>query len=90
MLVKGACADPELMRKVKNLLADTLLIWGRLDGIVPPTTWGSPSRRAPRARLDVIDRCGHLPMVEKSEMFHRILYDDLAGVEEKIPDVVKV
>ena len=29
-------------------------------------------------------------MLEKPEPFHRILYDYLAGVEEKIPDVVKV
>jgi pimeloyl-ACP methyl ester carboxylesterase len=42
------------------------------------------------ARLDMIDRCGHLPMVEKPETFHRMLYDSLVGVEEKIPDVVKV
>jgi hypothetical protein len=42
------------------------------------------------ARLYVIDRCGHLPMVEKPETFHRLLYDFLLGVEEEIPDVVKI
>jgi hypothetical protein len=42
------------------------------------------------AGLDVIDLCGHLPMVEKPETFHHMLYDSLVGVEEKIPDVVKV
>jgi pimeloyl-ACP methyl ester carboxylesterase len=56
-----------------------------------PLRRGEALRAAPpRAQLDVIDRCGHLPMVEKSETFHCILYDYLAGVEEKIPDVVKV
>jgi pimeloyl-ACP methyl ester carboxylesterase len=42
------------------------------------------------ARLDVIDRCGHLPMVEKPETFLRLLYDFLVGVEEEIPDVITV
>ncbi len=89
-LVKGACADPELTRKVKTIAADTLLIWGRLDGIVPLQHGEALRAALPSARLDVIDRCGHLPMVEKPETFHRILYDYLVGVEEAIPDVVKV
>jgi hypothetical protein len=29
-------------------------------------------------------------MVEKPETLHRLLYDFLLGVEEEIPDVVKV
>ena len=43
-----------------------------------------------RAKLDAIDGCGHLPMVEKPETFHRLLYDFLVGVEEEIPDVVRL
>jgi pimeloyl-ACP methyl ester carboxylesterase len=88
-LVQGPCADPELTHMVQHIGADTLLIWGRLDGIVP-LYHGEVLRAAlPHARLDVIDRCGHLPMVEKPETFHRLLYDFLVGVEEEIPDVVK-
>jgi pimeloyl-ACP methyl ester carboxylesterase len=65
------------------------LIWGRLDGIVP-LQHGQLIRAALScARLDMIDRCCHLPMVEKPETFHRLLYDFLVGVEEEIPDVVK-
>jgi pimeloyl-ACP methyl ester carboxylesterase len=48
------------------------------------------SSALPRARLDVIKRCGHLPMVEKPETFHRLLYDFLVGVDEEFPDVVTV
>jgi pimeloyl-ACP methyl ester carboxylesterase len=44
----------------------------------------------PKARLKVLERCGHLPMVEKPEAFHRLLYGFLVGVEEKLPDVVQV
>jgi pimeloyl-ACP methyl ester carboxylesterase len=89
-LVQGPCADAELTRQVRDIGAETLLIWGRLDGIVP-LPHGEVLRAAlPRARLDVIERCGHLPMVEKPETFHRLLYDFLMGVEEALPDVVKI
>ena len=89
-LVQGPCADAALTHKIQTIGAETLLVWGRLDGIVP-LPHGEVLRAAlPRARLDVIDRCGHLPMVEKPETFHRLLYDFLMGVEEEIPDVVNV
>jgi pimeloyl-ACP methyl ester carboxylesterase len=89
-LAQGSCADPGLTRQIQTIGAETLLIWGRLDGLVP-LQHGEVLRAAlPRARLDVIDRCGHLPMVEKPETFHRLLYDFLVGVEEDLADVVKV
>jgi pimeloyl-ACP methyl ester carboxylesterase len=89
-LVQGPCGDPELTHTVQAISAETLLIWGRLDGIVPLQHGEILRATLPHARLDVIDRCGHLPMVEKPETFHRLLYDFLLGVEEEIPDVVKV
>ncbi len=89
-LVQGPCADPELTRRVPTIAAETLLVWGRLDGIVPLAHGEALRAALPHARLDVIERCGHLPMAEKPETFHRILYDFLVGVEEEIPDVVKV
>jgi pimeloyl-ACP methyl ester carboxylesterase len=86
--VQGACADPALTRQVQTISAETLLIWGRLDGIVP-LPHGEVLRAAlPHARLNVIERCGHLPMAEKPETFHRLLYDFLVGVDEALPDVV--
>lgn len=89
-MVQGPCADPELTRQVPTIAVDTLLVWGRLDGIVPLAHGEALRAALPHARLDVIERCGHLPMAEKPETFHRILYDFLVGVEEEIPDVVKV
>jgi pimeloyl-ACP methyl ester carboxylesterase len=89
-LVQGPGADPELTRQVGTISADTLLIWGRLDGIVPLQHGEALRTMLPHARLDVLERCGHLPMVEKPETFHRLLYDFLVGTEEELPDVVKV
>ena len=89
-LVQGPCADAELTRRVPTISADTLLIWGRLDGIVPLSHGEALRAALPHSRLKVLERCGHLPMVEKPETFHRLLYGFLVGVEEKLPDVVQV
>jgi pimeloyl-ACP methyl ester carboxylesterase len=89
-LVQGRCADAELTRRVQTISADTLLIWGRLDGIVPLSHGEALRAALPHSRLKVLERCGHLPMVEKPETFHRLLYGFLVGVEEKLPDVVQV
>jgi pimeloyl-ACP methyl ester carboxylesterase len=89
-LVQGPCADADLTHRVQTIGAETLLIWGRLDGIVPLHHGEALRTALPHARLDVLDRCGHLPMVEKPETFHRLLYDFLVGVEEELPDVIKV
>jgi 4,5:9,10-diseco-3-hydroxy-5,9,17-trioxoandrosta-1(10),2-diene-4-oate hydrolase len=41
-----------------------LLIWGRDDRITP-VAWGERlANRLPRAHLEVVPQCGHLPMVE--------------------------
>jgi pimeloyl-ACP methyl ester carboxylesterase len=87
-LVQGSCSDPELTRQVPCIEAETLLIWGRLDGLVPLPHGEALRAVLPHARLEVIDRCGHLPMVEKPETFHRLLRNFLVGVQEAIPDVV--
>jgi pimeloyl-ACP methyl ester carboxylesterase len=89
-LAQGPCADPQLTGQLRTIEAETLLIWGRLDGIAPLPHGEALRAAIPRARLHVIERCGHLPMAEKPETFHRLLYGFLVGVEEEIPDVVKV
>jgi pimeloyl-ACP methyl ester carboxylesterase len=52
------------------------------------TSTSGPSAKI--SGLKVLERCGHLPMVEKPETFHRLLYDFLVGTEEELPDVVQV
>jgi len=89
-LAQGPCTDAELTRQVPTINAPTLLLWGRLDGIVPLVHGEALRAALPNSTLKVLERCGHLPMVEKPETFHRLLYDFLVGVEEELPDVVQV
>lgn len=80
---------PALLEAMASLEVPTLLVWGREDGIVPPRQ-GELLRDAMRnASLVVVDRAGHLPMVERPETMNRLLRDFLLGIEEEIPGTVR-
>ena len=70
--------------------AETLVVWGRQDGLAPLEQGETLRSTLPNARLNVIEHCGHLPMAEKPETFNRLVRDFLVGVEEDVPDVVRV
>ncbi len=44
-----------------------LLLWGRQDDVVPPWVGERLARELPRGRLVMLERCGHLPMDERSD-----------------------
>ena len=89
-LAKGKYSDPELTKEARQISSDTLLVWGRLDGLVPPEHGEFLRRSVPNSSLHIIEGSGHLPMSEKPETFNRIVRDFLVGVREEIPDVVTV
>ena len=48
----------------RTISAETLLLWGKEDRVARPVFGEQLARDLPHARLVVIPRCGHLPMVE--------------------------
>jgi pimeloyl-ACP methyl ester carboxylesterase len=56
--------NPELERWLHRIVRPLHLIWGDSDKIVPHAIAEAWQRALPRARLSVIERCGHLPQVE--------------------------
>ena len=89
-LTRNQPTDPNLTSKLPGITASTLLIWGRLDGVAPLAHGDALRATLPNSKMDVIERCGHLPMAEKPETFNRLLRNFLVGVEEEIPDVARV
>ena len=89
-LAKEGCADAEMTAMLPAIDAETLLVWGRQDGLVPVEQGEALRSVLPNARLSLIDNCGHLPMSEKPETFNRLVRDFIVGVEVDIPDVVRV
>jgi len=50
-----------------DLDVPALLLWGRDDRVVPLAIGERLARELPRARLHVLERCGHLPAEERPE-----------------------
>jgi len=64
-----------------RLTQPTLLVWGRHDRLVALSGSRRLIREVPHARLAVLDRCGHLPMLEQPEQFNRVLAEFLRAVD---------
>ena len=46
-----------------------LVIWGRQDAVLPVTAAAAARELMPQAQLQLIDACGHLPMIERTDAF---------------------
>jgi len=51
----------------------TLLLWGRQDPVVPLWVAERLLAALPHARLEILDRCGHMPQEEAAEESLRVL-----------------
>ncbi len=58
------------LKKIDHLV---LLIWGLYDKLSPPEVAMHFHDLLPNADVKFIDHCGHLPMIEKDEVFNNIL-----------------
>ena len=71
--------DPHLAKWLHRIDVPTLLVWGDSDKIFP-LAYGSAYRDLiPGARLEVFERCGHLPHVEQTENFVRTVAGFIEG-----------
>jgi len=62
-----------LRHELHQIEAPTLLIWGKDDNITPPFVGEEFQKLLPNAELQLLDRCGHAPMMERPEAFNRHL-----------------
>jgi pimeloyl-ACP methyl ester carboxylesterase len=61
--------DRGLGKRAHRITMPTLLLWGDSDGMVPPIYGTAFQELLPQAKLEVIERCGHLPQIERAEEF---------------------
>ncbi len=66
--------------RLHELDCPVLLIWGKNDNITPPFVGEDFKNKLPRAELYLIDKCGHAPMMERPEIFNKILKEFLDKV----------
>jgi pimeloyl-ACP methyl ester carboxylesterase len=69
--------DPRLSAFLPRVTNPTLIVWGREDRIVPVECGEQYRRRLPNARLEVFEKCGHLPPFERPDAFARLVTEFL-------------
>lgn len=57
---------------VRGVQQPTLIAWGRDDKLLPVAQGAHLQTLMPNARLEVFDRCGHLPQLEVPDAFNRV------------------
>ena len=70
--------DPRLPRFLPRITNPTLIVWGREDRIVPVECADEYRALLPDARVEVLDRCGHLPPIEHPDAFAALVTGFLA------------
>ena len=69
----------DITDRLEDVKVPTLVVWGRNDRIVPPNDAFGWMKHLGNAELEVFDRCGHLPQLERPVRFNRLLEEFLGS-----------
>ena len=72
-------ADTSAGDGIAAVRAPTLVVWGERDPLVPARGAAALGDRIPGARVHLMPRTGHVPMVEAPGEFARVVGEHLAG-----------
>jgi len=75
---------------LKKINVPSLLIWGRQDRITPLSVAYRFNDLLPNTKLEVIENCGHAPMMEQPDIFNKVLSGYLRFYENKYSDFKNV
>jgi pimeloyl-ACP methyl ester carboxylesterase len=65
--------DPQLERWLHRIDVPTHIVWGKEDRLIPVAHAGAYAKRIPGAKVSVLAACGHLPHIEKTEDYVRLV-----------------
>ena len=57
--------DPALRARLAQVRVPVLVVWGDSDRVVTPAYGRAVAAAFPAARLEIIERCGHMPQIEQ-------------------------
>jgi pimeloyl-ACP methyl ester carboxylesterase len=72
-------ADRGFKNRIHRVAAPTLIVWGQQDGIIAPAYAQEFAQAIAGAQVALIDRAGHLPHLENSEVVGNTVHDFLTG-----------
>jgi pimeloyl-ACP methyl ester carboxylesterase len=76
--------NPDLEKWLHRIKLPSLIIWGDDDKVMPSAYAGLWRERLPDARLVIIEKCGHVPQIEKLSETIDPLRDFLAEVGTEV------
>ncbi len=59
--------DKGLAKRLHRIRAPTLIIWGKHDALISSEYAAELGTRIANSRVEIIDRCGHIPQVERPD-----------------------
>ncbi|WP_445442761.1 alpha/beta fold hydrolase [Clavibacter sp. km1a] len=71
-----------LVEGVREWGLPVLAVWGARDRILPPSQLAAVARELPDARTRLIPDCGHMPQIERPDLFAELVEDFLASLPE--------
>ncbi|MGH2499969.1 MAG: alpha/beta fold hydrolase, partial [Candidatus Limnocylindria bacterium] len=85
--IRAAVRAPWLARAT-GFTRPVLVVWGREDAVLPPPGLAAIGAAVPQAEVRLVDRCGHLVMIERSDEFLAALLPFLDRAERADSDSV--
>jgi abhydrolase domain-containing protein 6 len=77
--IVSSISEEDLLAQEFSLLTMPVnVVWGREDKVISPEVVAVIQRNVPRASVDFVDRCGHVPQLERPQELKRILRRILA------------
>lgn len=76
--------SPTVNVALQRIAVPTLLVAARQDMIMPPSGTPVVARLIPKCRLQWIEHCGHIPMIEKSDEYHGYVRSFLLDEEQAL------
>ncbi len=64
--------------RLEEIEIPTMIVWGTDDWVIPSAAALSYHRRIPHSRLEIFERTGHVPQLERPGRFNRVLEEFLA------------
>ena len=68
-----------IVENLASIRHPVMIIWGRQDRVLPVAHGQAAVTGLPDARLEIIEDCGHLPMLEETEMFNKFILNFLSN-----------
>ena len=68
----------DIRERLGTIEMPTMIVWGQSDRVIPMAAALSYHRRIPHSRLEIFERTGHVPQLERPARFNALLDDFLA------------